>query len=344
MKKILNITACTQLFLIILFSANISFSQADILFIKADLPSSQLSLLNDLRSLGYSVDTISPAFVISSVLNSHRLAVLNGGINNYPCTNANMRRALVDYSLSGGKLFIEGGQVAYHSVYDPGYVSFSNKALRITNWIAHNGGNLIINENFHHSYFSSYPNVLDSIIYLNYTGPETQDAALANEYCDAVFTNQNYPSHVGLLAFPSVNYPYTIFLTVNYSSLYPYNSARALLQNCIFHLIGSPIGIIKISSSIPEQFGLYQNYPNPFNPETLIRYRLPAAGRLTVNCNVSLKIFDVLGKEIAVLVNENQKPGTYEAEWNALNFPSGVYYYKLTTGEYSEVKKMILLK
>src|ERR1051325_1659867 len=100
---------------LVLFLVNLSFAQTDILFIKAVLPSSQMMLLDDIRSFGYSVDTISPAFVNYTILNSHRLAVLNGGVNNYPCTNSNMRISLVDYSLNGGKIFIEGGQVAYNA-------------------------------------------------------------------------------------------------------------------------------------------------------------------------------------------------------------------------------------
>lgn len=105
-------------------------------------------------------------------------------------------------------------------------------------------------------------------------------------------------------------------------------------------------GINKISGSIPERFELYQNYPNPFNPNTKIRY--------TIICNsfVKLQLFDILGKEIAILVNERRGPGTYEIPFSVYDIqngrlPSGIYFYKIeTTGEknYTEVKKMVLLK
>ena len=101
---------------------------------------------------------------------------------------------------------------------------------------------------------------------------------------------------------------------------------------------GTPVGIQTTSLGIPEGFALFQNYPNPFNPSTVISYQLAA------NSFVTLKIYDVLSKEVAVLVNEELKAGSYEIEWNASNCPSGIYFYKLQSGEFSETKKMILIK
>ncbi len=99
---------------------------------------------------------------------------------------------------------------------------------------------------------------------------------------------------------------------------------------------------------IPTVYALEQNYPNPFNPNTVINYQLPAGG------NVTLKIYDILGNEIATLVNEYKTAGKYEVEFsakggsasvgNAINLPSGVYFYQLKAGEYTAVKKMLLLK
>jgi photosystem II stability/assembly factor-like uncharacterized protein len=81
-----------------------------------------------------------------------------------------------------------------------------------------------------------------------------------------------------------------------------------------------------------------QNYPNPFNPSTLISFKLPE------QTNVELKIYDVLGNEVATLVNENKPAGSYEVEWNASNLPSGVYIYQLVAGTNTQIKKMLLLK
>lgn len=100
------------------------------------------------------------------------------------------------------------------------------------------------------------------------------------------------------------------------------------------------IGIKKISEEIPEKFSLMQNYPNPFNPKTVINYQLP----INKFENVRLIIYNSTGQEITILVDQMQKAGTYEVEFEGTNYPSGVYYYKLTGGEFSETRKMILIK
>ena len=105
-----------------------------------------------------------------------------------------------------------------------------------------------------------------------------------------------------------------------------------------------PIGIHNISSEVPKNFRLLQNYPNPFNPVTNISFMMPEAGF------AELKVFDILGREIAVLVNNELKPGTYNYDWNASNFASGVYFYRLEVSDpsaslrVSETKKMVLIK
>ncbi|MBC8490683.1 MAG: T9SS type A sorting domain-containing protein, partial [Bacteroidetes bacterium] len=94
----------------------------------------------------------------------------------------------------------------------------------------------------------------------------------------------------------------------------------------------------QISNEIPEGFSLYQNYPNPFNPITNIKFDLRKSS------NTKLIIYNILGKEIATLVNEKLNAGSYEVDWDGSAYPSGVYFYKLTTDGFSDVKKMILIK
>ncbi|HPS65557.1 MAG TPA: T9SS type A sorting domain-containing protein, partial [Ignavibacteria bacterium] len=89
---------------------------------------------------------------------------------------------------------------------------------------------------------------------------------------------------------------------------------------------------------VPAKFDLSQNYPNPFNPATKINFDLPKDGQ------VSLKIFDMLGRELSTIVNEIRKAGYYTVEFNASNLASGVYFYRISAGEFSSVKKMIVLK
>jgi hypothetical protein len=95
---------------------------------------------------------------------------------------------------------------------------------------------------------------------------------------------------------------------------------------------------IRISNSLINTFDLFQNYPNPFNPSTVIRYQIP------VNVFVTLKVYDVLGSKVATLVNEEKTAGSYEVIFDASGLSSGVYYYTLSTGNFVQTNKMLLLK
>jgi hypothetical protein len=95
---------------------------------------------------------------------------------------------------------------------------------------------------------------------------------------------------------------------------------------------------VNTNSSLPQEFVLYQNYPNPFNPSTNIGYRISDFGF------VSIKIYDALGKEVSTLVNADKSPGEYIVKFDASELPSGLYFYRLTQGNFSETKKMLLLK
>ena len=98
------------------------------------------------------------------------------------------------------------------------------------------------------------------------------------------------------------------------------------------------IPVQEITVELPTKYDLAQNYPNPFNPSTVIRFQLSVAG------NVLLKVFDMLGKEVATLVNETLKPGTYETTFNGSQLPSGVYFARLEAGTYNNIIKMLMLK
>ncbi|MBZ0203547.1 MAG: T9SS type A sorting domain-containing protein [Ignavibacteria bacterium] len=102
--------------------------------------------------------------------------------------------------------------------------------------------------------------------------------------------------------------------------------------------LGGAVGITPIHQEIPLDFVLSQNYPNPFNPVTNIKFAVPRSSF------VKLVVYDISGQEIETLVNQNMSSGSYNADWNASNFSSGVYFYRIEAGEYSDVKKMILVK
>ncbi|HWA06279.1 MAG TPA: T9SS type A sorting domain-containing protein [Ignavibacteria bacterium] len=125
------------------------------------------------------------------------------------------------------------------------------------------------------------------------------------------------------------------------------NLKGCVINNILYGDTSTIIGIQPISSDIPEKFSLSQNYPNPFNPATKINFSIPKSHlplRGPDTERVILKIFNALGNEMTILVNQQLTPGTYSVEWDASNHPSGLYFYRLTSGNFTETKRMILIK
>lgn len=122
------------------------------------------------------------------------------------------------------------------------------------------------------------------------------------------------------------------------------SNQNAGLYNVIARNSGnSPIGVKfnkdgGLTNGLPVTFELAQNYPNPFNPQTTINYQLPK------DVFVTVKIYDMLGREVAMLVNQSQKAGYYSVVWNASQVSSGIYFYKMNAGDFSSIKKMVVLK
>jgi hypothetical protein len=103
-------------------------------------------------------------------------------------------------------------------------------------------------------------------------------------------------------------------------------------------IINSPFVKEENEITVPEEFALEQNYPNPFNPSTTIKYSIPD------NSFVTLKVYDIIGNELATLVNEERSPGSYEVSFNASEYSSGIYIYALRTDAFTQTKKMMLIK
>jgi hypothetical protein len=95
---------------------------------------------------------------------------------------------------------------------------------------------------------------------------------------------------------------------------------------------------VRLSDAVPGDFALRQNYPNPFNPTTMINYQLPAAS------DVKLVVYDMLGREVAVLVNERETPGSYEVKFDASGLSSGAYFYRLHAGDFVQTRKLLLTR
>ncbi len=120
----------------------------------------------------------------------------------------------------------------------------------------------------------------------------------------------------------------------------PYNVTLSGSQVKIdaVHIYQEMVVSVRTSDQLPDGYALEQNFPNPFNPSTTIQYNIPQTEK------VVLKIYNILGQEVKTLVNEEQMPGTYQAIFDASHLASGVYFYRLTAGDYTEVKKMMFIK
>ena len=120
-------------------------------------------------------------------------------------------------------------------------------------------------------------------------------------------------------------------------------SYQGISKKIYFEVDSIDIAIVGIydqgnNNHLPRSFGLFQNFPNPFNNGTVIKYSIPIATK------VLIKIYDILGREITSLVNEEKLAGTYEVNWLTNNIASGVYFYRLQAVDYVETRKMILMK
>ncbi len=165
--------------------------------------------------------------------------------------------------------------------------------------------------------------------FMKFVGVDTS-AGLNGINFAGLFPNGTVPGKVVCLTFP-------------FETVYPENVRTQLMKN-ILDYFNLTTGIEKlVDQSLPETFKLYQNYPNPFNPSTIIKYSIPKISKRN-NIPVKLTIYDILGKKVAELVNEEKPAGNYEIKFDASRFSSGIYFYVLNTNEFSSSRKMILLK
>lgn len=135
--------------------------------------------------------------------------------------------------------------------------------------------------------------------------------------------------------------PVVSSLAVSNTDVYAGTYKNTSLGAEIFFLPLNTIGIQQISSEIPVQFSLSQNYPNPFNPETKIKFTIPVNAK---GKNIQLVVYNAIGQQVALLVKGSLEAGIYEYNFNASNLSNGIYFYSLSTGDFKETKKMMIVK
>src|ERR1041385_2859414 len=156
------------------------------------------------------------------------------------------------------------------------------------------------------------------------------DDKVSLEYHGGVFTGRDHTRDV---VFGAQDFTQ---LTFDVDSNYSGGTTR--IDGYRYESTTGTVGVEQVSNTIPEEFILNQNYPNPFNPSTVISFAIPQAG------HVSLKVYDLLGREVAELVDRQMQPGTYQIQFDASALSSGLYYYRIVSGNLSKTLKMMIVK
>jgi hypothetical protein len=209
-----------------------------------------------------------------------------------------------------------------------------------------------------------YPDIAVSPAAIDFGPVAVGDSA---EWRLLIMNNGEAPLSISSIALQSPSSNFQVVSFVNYVSVDSFQRVRirftptlpnqAYVDSLVIQSNDPDEGALKIALTgssgttgvaekrVPNTFELFQNYPNPFNPETRIGFSLPA-GQAGIHETrfVSLKVFDVLGREVATIINEPLEPGIHSTAWNTPGLPSGVYFYRLTAGAFTSTRKLILLQ
>jgi hypothetical protein len=227
----------------------------------------------------------------------------------------------------------------YYKFTDGSYQRLDSTTMNSHKW---NYGNDLLFDSLRASLGNGYPSRRFDFTWMNYID------FLNVNYFGTQRLTKRYTYQISLNFF-EYNLVQNIGLCFAYRSGYPsgliyqYEIRGCVIHGVVYGDTSNPTGLTQISNETPKSFSLSQNYPNPFNPTTKIQFSIPSHSHLE-RAGVRLIIYDALGHEIQTLVNELLQSGTYEVIFDASNFSSGVYYYKLETESFTQTKKMVLIK
>jgi len=301
--------------------------------------------------------------IVTDVILNNSVVVLRKGKHNPTKIQASIQtdpdRSYSVMTNSKGEFNIKNIQVigdyyleAFSQYYLPGYFNHMNNhevfwqnADSVSIFGFETGKNIYLDRD------SSYGGgMVSGYVEYNNNTPDSADGALV--YAVSTTNNKVYNYNFSQLSgqFGLPNLPYGSYELVSdkigfdnaVSNDFIISTDQDTVQNIVLILV--PTSVDNIVETVTE-FNLAQNYPNPFNPATVIRYNIPVAALSSVEVqHVTLKVYDILGKEVATLINKEQAPGTYEVKFDASQLSSGIYFYQLTSGEFKETKKMLMLK
>jgi hypothetical protein len=319
------------------------------------LGASSSLIASTLNDSGYFAESVNFNDLNVSNLHNYDLVILSSGTKSTQMfADLSKRTAIVNYVLGGGKTFVEGGEVGWKyrqaAEYD---ANFRRTVLNDSTWISDCvDGNLVFIDPS-----DSLFNVPNQI-----TGPIIVTNASSSPYASRdvvtlipnkpgvrklagwVSTAGNYPDTAGII----IHYNFkndtldvrNVFFTFSIAQFADPNIARKLIVNTAYMLFDNHITFIEntFNSTAPAAFSLEQNFPNPFNPSTSIKFSVPKEGK------VSLVVYNLLGQKVVTLFDGIKRAGYYELKFDASHRASGIYFYRLESGNFVSVKKMILMK
>ncbi len=297
-----------------------------------------------LNSLDVSFESVKNSEVISSVVNLNDYDAVYwilGDESTADETFSSTEQNLVkNYLESGGCLFVSGSEIGWDLSYkgSSSDKNFYNNYLKAT-FLKDDSGSLIVKGvsgsaldgtafNYAQVYEVGYPDEIGI-----YGG-----STLCMQYSNNTGAGIQYSGHFG----SSSQIGKLIYLGFPLETTADDSSFNSVISKAADYFFAS-VNSVSSKNIEPLKFNLSQNYPNPFNPTTVINYTI-STGQLSAVSHVTLKIYDVLGREVKTLVNEDKSAGNYNVTLNAGNLPSGVYYYQLKAGNYVSTKKLVLLK
>lgn len=314
--------------------------------------SSLLLFYNTLKSMPFDVDTMKWSTSQSEDIPKYNLIILTGGTNASPIFIR--RNELANWVSQGGKIWVEGGNVGYlyrhngSQDFDP---VFRQQVLHTDAWLSDAIYSTIDLLEPSHRFFTT-PNLITSPIYTEtYTETGDRDAMtmLSAPGVRRLAQMTEHSNSAAIIEYTptSSTTPSTVFTTFALSSLQDTTVARQLIENIVFAFFPEEgqVGVNEQPPLLPTTTALYQNYPNPFNPKTEVSFVIRQSSL------VRLKIFNLLGQDVATLVDGKRDAGSYSVEFDAANLPSGVYFYRLEATPLNDpastsiqTRKMVVLK
>jgi flagellar hook capping protein FlgD len=296
-------------------------------------------LVDDLADLEFDVTVESAAQTDPFSWTAYDLLLVCSGDNITTLVDNTLRDALVAYVQGGGRLLIEGGEVGYDHHGDE---DFAAQVLHVDDWIADESGSLTVQDPLHEVMCAPH---LISESSLSYLGYGDQDALSPAADAAHVGSWSDQPLCAGVIAFdddPGARGGQIVFFSFCYASLEE-SGARDLLHNAVTWLMWPVTGLSAVADAPPSILSLEQNYPNPFNPQTTIVFALPR------DCHVDLRIYDLAGRLIHTLLDDDLPAARHEVIWSGRNnagarVSSGAYIYRLQADNSDLTRRMVLIK